>query len=41
MRLRQKRVVLRHKATKGLKNAEGKGKEKNSKKNKMTKFFKK
>ncbi len=34
MRLRQKRAVLRHAATKGLKNAGGKGKEKKSKKNK-------
>ena len=32
MRLRQKRAVLRHKATKGLKNAGGKGKEKKQKK---------
>ena len=32
MRLRQKRAVLRHAATKGLKNAGGKGKKKKSKK---------
>jgi len=32
MRLRQKRAVLRHTATKGLKKAEGKSKEKKSKK---------
>ena len=32
MRLRQKRAVIRHTATKGLKNADGKNKEKKSKK---------
>ena len=34
MRLRQKRAVLRHAATKGLKNVGGKSKEKKQKKNK-------
>ena len=34
MRLRQKRAVLRHSATKGLKNVGGKSKEKKQKKNK-------
>ena len=40
MRLRQKRAVLRHTATKGLKNAGGKSNEKKSKKNKCLNFLK-